>query len=222
MPTLGWCSFGRTRCLGCCFIVPLSWNAPSTYTNPRWSARTVAILSLTPMSLVASPATSKDEQRQHQPLAPVAPQSHVAKVKNTWASVTHHLKSHVGVGVMCAVAYFDPCVLHSLFRLPGLIVMQRKLECRSPGRLGIWVQAALRRARIWALCSCPPGALCECSLRIASQLMAVQILAAKLGCVTGLGAFISVQIVTRIVYPVQQTWQHTAGYSSMTIRNTPG
>ncbi|KLO20492.1 natural resistance-associated macrophage protein [Schizopora paradoxa] len=34
--------------------------------------------------------------------------SHVTTARRAWGTVTLHLKKHVGVGILCAVAYFDP------------------------------------------------------------------------------------------------------------------
>lgn len=47
---------------------------------------------------------------------PASPPRSLAKrvrqcAKKSLAAVIHHVKTHVGVGVVCAVAYFDPYVI---------------------------------------------------------------------------------------------------------------
>ncbi|KAG5633964.1 hypothetical protein H0H81_004169, partial [Sphagnurus paluster] len=55
-----------------------------------------------PATAAPSPSTGQHDQ------APAAPKSTAARVKSITRTVIHHAKRHTGVGMVCAVAYFDP------------------------------------------------------------------------------------------------------------------
>ena len=130
------------------------------------------------------PTSSREVERQARRPHPLV---------TTYQTALHHVKKHAGVGIVCAVAYFDPQVpclaacsdsLLTLYSRP-----QRKLECRYAG----WVQL---RIQTYALCHsngrpggcCTPGKLDLILLIMYSSASHhVQTMAAKLGCVTGAG-----------------------------------
>ncbi|KAG5649682.1 hypothetical protein H0H81_002517, partial [Sphagnurus paluster] len=61
--------------------------------------------SVPPASLPATGTPSTTGQHDQ---AAAAPKSTAARVKSIARTVIHHAKRHTGVGMVCAVAYFDP------------------------------------------------------------------------------------------------------------------
>lgn len=65
-------------------------------------------------------------------------------IGTAYRTVVQHVRKHVGVGIVCAVAYFDPyvlCIPRS--RNPQFVdahaFRQRELERRSSSRLQFWI-----------------------------------------------------------------------------------
>ena len=103
----------------------------------------------------ASLSAVTDEQRDQS-------LSHKSHIRSLWDSLSHHAKKHVGVGIVCAVAYFDPCVsikISIVWPLCDLLPLQGKLEHRSAGWLSIRLQAPLRSPLVWPWRCTRPGNL---------------------------------------------------------------
>ena len=50
---------------------------------------------------------------------PTPSRTFLQRLKHAGATAVHHAKNHAGVGVVCAVAYFDPYVLLKIVVLSG-------------------------------------------------------------------------------------------------------
>jgi len=76
-----------------------------------------------------------------------------------WSKVVWvHITRHVGIGIICSVAYFDPCVpLNLLLLLRTHPQSQGKLGCRSAGRFRLRIPSPLRRPFVRLLCCNSPG-----------------------------------------------------------------
>ena len=51
----------------------------------------------------------------------------------------YHFKKHVGAGIICSVAYFDPYANHLNIKDRFLNICQRQLECRPPSWVEFWL-----------------------------------------------------------------------------------
>src|SRR6266404_481039 len=107
--------------------------------------------------------------------------------KKAWV----HITKHVGVGIICSVAYFDP---YASFFHPSLEThtqssSQWKLGCRFTSRLRIWIQTLICRSIGRSFCGYSSGKFNPISppVTILFSLLSKG-LACKLGVVTGLGA----------------------------------
>lgn len=75
-----------------------------------------------------------------------------------------HITKHVGIGIVCSVAYFDPYVsrfscLFSPQSLPGRLCFQGKLGRRFASWLRFWLQTSLRCPAGRSFCRYSPGDL---------------------------------------------------------------
>ena len=73
------------------------------------------------------------------------PQRWHSRLKSVAWTVFNHARKHTGVGIVCSVAYFDPCVFVALkykytYNNP---FFQRQLECRLAGRQSVWLQTPI-------------------------------------------------------------------------------
>ena len=70
----------------------------------------------------------------------------------------HHAKKHTGVGVVCAVAYFDPWDLKQWNLSAFLsVIFKWKLGCRSSSWLWVRLSSAFRRIASRFICCLLPG-----------------------------------------------------------------
>jgi len=128
------------------------------------------------------------------------PPPHRKWVDEVWI----HITKHVGVGIICSVAYFDPYVSFTstlaifLCRQQGSFYPQGELERRSPGRLRLWVQTSLRHTVGRPLCCGSSGNFRLLPFRAAKQFSSItcqKSLACRLGVVTGLSQLVSVHVI---------------------------
>ena len=75
--------------------------------------------------------------------------------RSNFTTFINHMK-RTGVGLVCAVGYFDPYVPCSFYS-PELTEKQGKLGCRSPGWFSVRLQAAVHRPLVRHICYLPSG-----------------------------------------------------------------
>ncbi|KAF5385119.1 hypothetical protein D9615_000895 [Tricholomella constricta] len=56
----------------------------------------------------SSPHHHENDAVKHENAAQASQRSFSERVKATGTTIVHHAKKHTGVGIVCAVAYFDP------------------------------------------------------------------------------------------------------------------
>jgi len=113
-----------------------------------------------------------------------------------------HITKHVGIGIVCSVAYFDPYVslfscLFSPQSLPGRLCFQGKLGRRFASWLRFWLQTSLRCPAGRNFCRYTPGDFLRFYFTLLGDphpFFLMKGLTVKLGVVTGLGQRVSLDM----------------------------